>query len=486
MLFHYSIEQCTLSTSTVELEKYKEQYESLKSRAKAVAIELRDKREEVKVVGEKNNDLRTMVQSLEQNNLRLESQLTLQSKILEERNEEIASLHSRMSSLQEEQQKSIQSYKKKAQESLSSANARLTTLSQAKDVADSALIEAQSHCQRVMKECQEERDAAILESQQTLSQSLKQVDDLKKENDELIARMTVLDTECKRNVDTFHALEEKHEVGMAEMAKVRQENSLLRDNLIVLSNELTVEKVRSNELLIQIQEHDNVMSAETENEKSRMLLEAKRKITLMEQELCEKQALIDDLTSKINRYEIQDEEMDEVHEPQRSPRKSQFYFVMEKQAELDTIREEVNRLASLISDAESSKVAAIDAMEIMRRRMEEAESRLRRHEKLSGVEAASMKQGESASLNHPLLVAKSDPAVNVEYLKNIILNYIHAKTLNERKTLLPVLCALLELTSDERAQALQSIEGSADIQTVGVSVIENIQNKGFVHGLLGW
>jgi hypothetical protein len=25
-----------------------------------------------------------------------------------------------------------------------------------------------------------------------------------------------------------------------------------------------------------------------------------------------------------------------------------------------------------------------------------------------------------------------------------------------------------------------------DIQRVGVSVIENIQNKGIVHGLLGW
>jgi len=49
-----------------------------------------------------------------------------------------------------------------------------------------------------------------------------------------------------------------------------------------------------------------------------------------------------------------------------------------------------------------------------------------------------------------------------------------------------VLCAVLELTNDEKSRALKSIEESANIQGVGVSVIESMQNKGIVHGLFGW
>ena len=59
-----------------------------------------------------------------------------------------------------------------------------------------------------------------------------------------------------------------------------------------------------------------------------------------------------------------------------------LFFAFEKQAELNTARNEIGRLAALLGDAESEKMEAHEAMEEMRKKMEEAESRLRRFEKL--------------------------------------------------------------------------------------------------------
>ena len=58
-----------------------------------------------------------------------------------------------------------------------------------------------------------------------------------------------------------------------------------------------------------------------------------------------------------------------------------LYYAMEKQAKFNLARDEINHLANLLGDAESSKMEACEAMEEMRQKMEEAEARLRRYEK---------------------------------------------------------------------------------------------------------
>lgn len=131
--------------------------------------------------------------------------------------------------------------------------------------------------------------------------------------------------------------------------------------------------------------------------------------------------------------------------------------------------------------------------------MNEAESRLRRFEKLgtsssgrSSINGSTYtphhgRLGQSNVNKHQLGVVSSrnDSSVNLEYLKNIMLRYMNARSLNEKKGLIPVIAAVLELTDDEQAQAIGNVEKNAGIQGVGTSLIENVQNKGFVGGLFG-
>uniref|UniRef100_A0A7S4J5E0 GRIP domain-containing protein n=1 Tax=Odontella aurita TaxID=265563 RepID=A0A7S4J5E0_9STRA len=178
-----------------------------------------------------------------------------------------------------------------------------------------------------------------------------------------------------------------------------------------------------------------------------------------------------------------------------------LYFALEKQAELKTARDEINRLANLLGDAESEKMEAYEAMDEMRKNMEEAEARLRRFEKL-GAAAANRNAAAQAHMTSDHLVrgssggfgsyhlggsralgsssdngtsaaTRADGETNLEYLKNVMLRYLNAKTLGERKGLIPVLSAVLELTVDEQEQALRSVEDSAGLQGVSATFFES-------------
>jgi hypothetical protein len=83
-----------------------------------------------------------------------------------------------------------------------------------------------------------------------------------------------------------------------------------------------------------------------------------------------------------------------------------------------------------------------------------------------------------------MMSSQSDSTVSLEYLKNIMLRYMNANSLNEKRALVPVIGAVLELTPDEQKAAMMNVEKSANVTGVGVSLIENIQNKGLT-GLFG-
>jgi len=237
----------------VDLDKYKQLYESLKTRAKSVAIELRDKRDEVKVLGEDNKHLRTRVETSEQDQSRLEAQLSVQSKIMEERNVEIASLHSRMENIQEEHSKNLQAYKKKAQESISNTNARVAALSQSKELAESALVEAQLQVQRAhqaMLHYQGERDAAVAQSQQATSEASVQVLELKEENSRLMSQVAKLELDGTKYAQKCQELEEVHKRVLQELDHVQSEYKEHQSKFNVVSKELVEEKARNKEYII--------------------------------------------------------------------------------------------------------------------------------------------------------------------------------------------------------------------------------------------
>ena len=112
--------------------------------------------------------------------------------------------------------------------------------------------------------------------------------------------------------------------------------------------------------------------------------------------------------------------------------------------------------------------------------MEDAESKIQRYEKLmpssevttstddTGVETLSI---ESKSDMAP----RNSGAVNIEYLKNIMLSFLTAKTLAEKKSLLPVIGAVLCLTQTEQTRALDNLGGdSASLGSVGMSLFESL------------
>lgn len=241
----------------------------------------------------------------------------------------------------------------------------------------------------------------------------------------------------------------------------------------------------------------------------------------------------DDLYSQVSNSEDQDSSPTEGNEYNSNPQSENFfshashknttrpsrendstplYFALEKQTELNTARDEIARLANLLGQAESDKMEAVDSMLEMKRMMEEADARLRRYEKLGiaasngGIGASvrnrqgfssyhlsnntsnmTFNQNFSASkdaalsndddLDAKALSSPADSTVNLEYLKNVMFSFMNAKSLNEKKGLVPVVAAVIDLTADEQQRTIESLEESAGLQGVGTSLIESLQSK---------
>jgi chromosome segregation ATPase len=183
-----------------------------------------------------------------------------------------------------------------------------------------------------------------------------------------------------------------------------------------------------------------------------------------------------------------------------------LFYAMEKQAELNQAREEINRLANLLGELQSEKMQAYEAVEGMKRERAAAEARLARYEKL-GTTAGSSKRNNSTRVSksstyggygsNPVARKHMDSdtisigsvdstddldgptaessQINLEYLKNVMLSYLNAKTLNERKRLVPAVSAVLCLTAEETAAALKSVQESGSVESVGVSFFEGLK-----------
>ena len=121
--------------------------------------------------------------------------------------------------------------------------------------------------------------------------------------------------------------------------------------------------------------------------------------------------------------------------------------------------------------------------------MEEANSRLQRYEKL-GMKSARPQISHSSygpfrsgsSVLNDVPSSGSDSTVNLEYLKNVMLSFLTAKTLADRRKLVPVVATVLCLTPEEQSQAINSVEQNAGLTGVASSFWENIESK--AHNLM--
>ena len=71
----------------------------------------------------------------------------------------------------------------------------------------------------------------------------------------------------------------------------------------------------------------------------------------------------------------------------------------------------------------------------------------------------------------------NDSVVNLEYLKNVMLSFLTAKTLADRRKLVPVVATVLCLTPEESNQAINSVEQNAGLTGVATSFWENVGSK---------
>lgn len=118
-----------------------------------------------------------------------------------------------------------------------------------------------------------------------------------------------------------------------------------------------------------------------------------------------------------------------------------LFYAMEKQAELTQARNEITRLANLLGDSEADKQNAMENMNDMKLRMNDALAKLKRQDQRDKF-------------------TPQEEQVNMEYLKNVTLSFVNATTATEKKALLPVIGTVLCLTPEELSKAMAALDSN--------------------------
>jgi hypothetical protein len=513
--------QAKLDNTEAELQSSKQEYETMKERAKDIAAELKHRRSEcrqlqdsVAELTEQNNRLKSTVHSLEE---RLNHQGLNQS----DKDKEIDMLRAQLTEAKEKmktienvwQEKLTKSenilveYKKRAQHSLSMSNSRTAAAVQAREeaeldaraarsTADAALErsvkaevearEAIAKAKLTVKAMEEEKDEAMKRSDEMKCQLMAaeqlQVEK-EKERDSLLSTIQNKDMEIDRLRGCMNEADAKIASTQRKIMEYTNTIDDLRGEISALRAEL--QRATASAVTVASAKNEDDGSKVMKYTPSQILVngsndsEDDSPLAALRMELREANDAIEDLKSALKNAVEMNEELQRTYSgseynitspPDNTSRSDvgqtqstdaiPLFYAMEKQAELKTARTEMNRLASLLADVQSEKMEAYDAMEEMRRRLDEAESRLKRHEKL-GMASNVLNTTDEATHDNNI-----SSAVNIEYLKHILLRFMNAKTQTERKTLVPVIGAVLELTPDEVQAATQNIERqSASIVT---------------------
>ena len=542
-----------MSTLQSELETTTEAYDSLKARAKAVATELKERRVEVRTLTSENEELASSTESLDSQVANLRStvnqhELTIgyKDKDMEALNEKVKELNKQIKqgtvqSVQDRSvgEKAIASYKRKAQEALAAANARLAAANQAREEAESDANNARSASDDAVeraraaeaKKSEAEKRAnelsSLMESER--ESSSKTITQLKETLFTVEETVESLQSKVEEAANTKTKLVAELEQLNSNLTEANEKNSELREQLIESNtlcqslqrevNDLTDEVQRNSAAAFKRAKDGEGLGAEnhTDRVSSNALLSANGNgnpidreesdgtIIMLQQELQGaneaiaelKLALRTALLEKVGNdhhaesFPMPNENGSNASDSNHYNDSTPLFFAIEKQNELKTARDEINRLAIMLGDAEMSKQEAYDAMEEMRQNMEEANSRLLRYERL-GMKSARPQMshssygpmrtmaggtsflGDDASR---MINSGTDSVVNLEYLKNVMLSFLTAKTLADRRKLVPVVATVLCLTPEEHVQAVNSVEQNAGLGGVATSFWENVGSK---------
>lgn len=531
-----------MSTLRTEFDTTTDVYNTLKGRAKAVASELKDRRIEVRNLTSQNEEFTLSNASLETQVGNLRSVVNRHELTIVYKDNDIEALNDKIKDLSKEIEKgkvaglqdrsvgemAIASYKRKAQEALAAANARLATANQAREEAESDAKLARSASDDAVERAriaEMKRSEAELKASKATSQlesermSLSNnVTELKEHVDRLQDMLTSTQAEMENATSTRIELVAEVEQLNIDLSLQNEKNADLRDHLIQTNTLCESLQKEVNDLNEEVQRRsavafkrakDNGETSIAENyveSRSNVFVsgvdrhEADGTIIMLQQELQGANEAIAELklalrTAILERIDNNDYKAVPVKintgggggaKTNNGNESTPLFFAIEKQNELKTARDEINRLANMLGDAESSKQDAVDAMEGMRQKMEEANSRLLRHEKLgmnSGTRPPVSHNNSYGPFRSNAPSSVNDSAVNLEYLKNIMLSFLTATTYADRRKLVPVVATVLCLTPEEQAQAINSVEATAGLGGVASSFWENVGSR--AHNVTG-
>ena len=489
--------EVTLETTRQELANAQKEHSELKERVKVVATELKERRVECRDLKSKMDEAMDEKAQLQEKIDSLSERLNHQGVSQGEKEGEMAKLRGQIvdaqTALEKAQaewkekeashERSLTEYKRKAQSSLSMANSRIAGAVQAREEAEldarAARTTADSAFERATKaefasrEAVAEAKGQIAAITKEREEAVQKLDDVTQQLNTVTTALASTEAKLQQAMDgrdtKATALEELRTELRAVQLKLAECEQRLSDGIMAnkrlqgdnekLSDQLQNAKAelsskRSNENSVEHPVVESFSASQLDEAKftelKEELKEANEAIEGLKEAL--KQAL-EDSETKNNDSSNTNGDHGGFADGGQADGSIPLFYAMEKQAELKTARAEINRLASALADVQSEKAEATDGMQSMKKRMEEAESRLKRFKKLSaqpGTPADETNGGSGPTTN--------SGAVNVEYLKHITLKFVSATTTVERKALVPVIGAILELTPDEMSKATASVE----------------------------
>lgn len=503
----------SLETKGAELETTLKELSDLKSRVKVVAGELKERRNECRQFHATVEEMESNKASLESVIEDLQSRVSQQNRSGSDQMEQMSQLREQLSSataaieaaeehastVKAEGDKALEDYKRKAQHSLSMANSRTASAIQAKEEAELEARAARStadtsmdravKAELVSKEALAEAKAFVAAAETARDRAVEESKKVRKQLVSLEEEVARIGKDLTEAVGARESSEEKLRVSESILAREMERTKQFEENASHLQKKVTELKDQSTILREELNRAEReVASGSTPSEGNghpNTISELndqggdEEAIRMLQDELRFANAAIEDLKEALKNAVESGSAEPSVAPTEHSSDDSEpsniandatpLFFAMEKQLELKTARNEINRLANLLADVQSEKTEAVEAMIEMRKKAADAESRLKRYEKLRparNVEGDGRDESEGDS-----------GSTNIEYLKNIMVRFLNAKTLSEKKSLVSVIGAVLCLTPEEQQVAMKNLDEASSLGGVGQSFFESFVTK---------
>lgn len=472
----------------------------MKERVKGVAAELKDRRAECRVLSSEIDILKDTNNALNEKITQMEAKGMDRDKSSLEASAELSALRAQLLDMEKELQEAkdgiaaetqkgeaaLSAYKKKAQQSLSVANARSAAAVQAKEEAELEARAARTTANTAMERAM----AAEMKGKEALAEAKAYVKDMQ----EQVAQLNAIQAELEQTKTELERTKldasSNHESKIQLKCELQTVQGMLEAEQLTntdLKEEAARATTRSTELLEEV-ERLRRESQRYQNDLKRVMAEKEAAATASsngsshntshaveadllpsKQRSSEAEATIAMLQQELRDANVAIRELKETlkvtmeEQAQNSTTTSQYhqqngggnggmngdssggggvggmplFYAMEKQAELTQARNEIARLASLLGDSESSKQEAIEERDEMKQQLDNVQSQLQRQSRTSSAQ---------------------EQQVNMEYLKNVVLSFLSAKTSAEKKGLLPVIGTVLCLTPVEQQQAMEQLD----------------------------